>query len=143
MAEAREREAAAWLHRARDDLGAARKLLAGSDPFAATAAYHCQQAAEKALKAMIASTGDAIPKTHDLRVLLGRCIPLDQSLDELADACDELTPYATEFRYPGDTPDPGPDQVRGACDLAERIVATIACRIVRSAAQSGASRADT
>ena len=33
-------EAESWLERARDDLGAARKLLSGIDPFLATAAYH-------------------------------------------------------------------------------------------------------
>jgi HEPN domain-containing protein len=110
-------------------LGAAGKLLSGTDPFPATAAYHCQQAAERALKATIAGTGDAIPKTHDLRILLGRSIRIDQSLAVLADACDELTPYATEFRYPGDSPDPSPDQVRCAHALAAHIVAVVARRI--------------
>ncbi len=129
MSEALKLEAKAWLRRAHDDLGAAGKLLAGSDPFPATAAYHCQQAAEKALKALVASTGEAIPKTHDLRVLLGRCLPIDQSLAEFSDACDELTPYATEFRYPADIPDPSLEQVRYACELAETIVAAMDGRI--------------
>jgi len=53
----------------------------------------------------------------------------DALQSDLADACEELTPYATEFRYPGDTPDPSLDQVRSARDLAGTIVATIAGRI--------------
>jgi HEPN domain-containing protein len=129
MADALKLEAEAWLRRARDDLGVASKLLSGDDPFPATAAYHCQQAAEKALKAMIAGVGDTIPKTHDLRLLLGRCIQIDQSLTAFADTCDELTPYATEFRYPGDSPDPSPDQVRCAHGLADGIVEAVARRI--------------
>ena len=122
-------EADSWLRRARDDLGAARKLLSGDDPFPATAAYHCQQAAEKALKAIIAGTGDPIPKAHDLRVLIARCIRIDPSLAELEDACDELTPYATEFRYPTEVPDPGLGEVRSALELAERVAAAIEIRI--------------
>ena len=57
MAKGASLEALAWLHRASDDLGAADKLLGGDTPFAATSAYHCQQAAEKALKALIAAVG--------------------------------------------------------------------------------------
>jgi HEPN domain-containing protein len=121
-------EAESWLQRARDDLGAAGKLLSGDDPFPATAAYHCQQAAEKALKAVMAGTGDPIPKTHDLRVLIERCMRIDPALIGLQDACDELTPYATEFRYPTVVQDPGVDEVRCAFALAELVVATIESR---------------
>jgi HEPN domain-containing protein len=122
MSDATRQEAESWLQRAHDDLGAARKLLSGNDPFAATAAYHCQQAAEKALKAVIVGAADAPPKTHDLRVLIARCIRIDPALAGLRDACDELTPYATEFRYPTETQDPDPCEVRCAIDLAHRIV---------------------
>jgi HEPN domain-containing protein len=124
-------EAESWLRRARDDLGAARKLLSGDDPFPATAAYHCQQAAEKALKAVIAGTGDPIPKTHDLRVLIERCIRIDQSLAELEDVCEELTPYATEFRYPSEIPDPDLGEVQSALELAERVTTAIETHIQR------------
>lgn len=125
-------EAESWLQRAQDDLGAARKLMSGMDPFPATEAYHCKQAAEKALKAIIAGTSDPIPKTHDLRVLVERCIRIDQTLAELEDTCDELTPYATEFRYPTQIPDPGIEEVRCALELAERLVTTIAIDIKRN-----------
>lgn len=124
-----EREAAGWLMRARDDLGAAHKLLAEPDPFPATAAYHCQQAAEKALKALIASTDTPVPKTHDLRALIERCVAVDETLSVLRDACDELTPFATEFRYPTDAPDPTPGEVTQALKLSELIVVTISARL--------------
>lgn len=122
-------EAKAWLDRAHDDLGAARKLLSGPDPFPATAAYHCQQAAEKALKALIASTGERIPKTHDLRVLVERCAMIDGSLSAICAACEELSPYATEFRYPTDTSDPTPDDAADAANLAAGIISAIAASI--------------
>lgn len=129
MAEKASLEALAWLRRARDDLGAADKLLSGDKPFPATSAFHCQQAAEKALKALIAGTGQPVPRTHDLRVLLGRCVQIDLTLDGLADACDDLTPFATEFRYPTDSPDPDPEQIAQALELARQVIAAIEQRI--------------
>lgn len=122
MPDALKLEAEAWLGRARNDLGAARKLLSDPDPFPAIAAYHCQQAAEKPLKALLASTGEPIPKTHDLRVLVERCAIIDGSLGGLRDACEELTPFATEFRYPTDTPDPRADGAADAVKLAADII---------------------
>jgi HEPN domain-containing protein len=122
MADQLKVEADAWLRRARDDLGAARKLLAGHDTFPATASYHCQQAAEKALKAVLVADTVPIPKTHDLRVLIERCLLLEPSLDALRDACDELTPFATEFRYPTDAPDPTREDVAYAVTLSALIV---------------------
>lgn len=126
MADPLQLEAEAWLARANDDLGAARKLLSGQDPFTASASYHCQQAAEKALKAVLASSGEAIPKTHDLRVLIGRCVAIETSLEALRDACDELTPYATEFRYPTSSPDPTFVEVDAAIAFASAIVQAVA-----------------
>jgi HEPN domain-containing protein len=48
LAEARE-----WLARAEQDLQAVRTVLSAAVPLPAIAAYHAQQAAEKALKALI------------------------------------------------------------------------------------------
>jgi len=126
MPESARLEAESWLKRALDDLGATRKLLSGTDPFPATAAYHCQQAAEKALKAIVAATGEPIPKTHDLRSLVARCILVDGSLAKHQDACDDLTPYATEFRYPTEVPDPDPGEVHRAAALAQGIIDAVA-----------------
>jgi len=61
--------------------------------------FHCQQAAEKLLKALLSELGIAFRRTHDLRELMdaaedGGCeIP-----KELADL-DMLTPYGTLYRY--------------------------------------------
>lgn len=49
MDEATHGEVAAWLAIARRDLDSAKRLLVGDPPYRDTAAYHCQQAAEKAL----------------------------------------------------------------------------------------------
>jgi len=48
-----------WLVKAWHDLAAARKLAGGPDAYLDVAIYHCQQAAEKALKAFLAFTINA------------------------------------------------------------------------------------
>lgn len=46
-----------WLVKAQHDLAAARKLATGPDPYLDTAVYHCQQAAEKAIKGLLVVHG--------------------------------------------------------------------------------------
>src|SRR5574337_920168 len=63
--------------------------------------FHAQQAAEKALKAVLLSRGIEFPYTHDIKGLLkiaeagALVIPL--AVQQAA----RLTPYAVETRYPG------------------------------------------
>jgi HEPN domain-containing protein len=85
------------------DLETARRAATGQPPFYDVAVYHCQQAAEKAVKAFLVHHGRPFQKTHDIEVLLDRAVEVDSSLSRLADAADALTPYATRFRYPNAT----------------------------------------
>ena len=62
--------------------------------------YHCQQAAEKLLKAIIINYGGTIEKTHDLGLLAERCAEFVGVSDEIYDLCDNLTPYGVKIRYP-------------------------------------------
>jgi len=50
-----------WAH----DLGSAKRLISGDEPFLDTAVYHCQQAAEKALKAYLTLKDAPFQKIHD------------------------------------------------------------------------------
>ena len=58
-----------WLKRADIDLTAIRNSLYGPEPSPESAAYHCQQAAEKIIKAGLITAGVHPPKQHDLRQL--------------------------------------------------------------------------
>ena len=64
-----------WLRVAIGDLAGARLLLSTPAMPQRLAAYHAQQAAEKALKATIALEGFEPPFTHDLVYLLLECPP--------------------------------------------------------------------
>lgn len=64
---------AAWLQKAGHDLETAEGALHAEHAITDTAAYHRHLAAEKALKAFLASRFEPLVKTHDLIDLLRRC----------------------------------------------------------------------
>jgi HEPN domain-containing protein len=103
MADTPEPEAKAWLIKAWRDLETARRAVKDEPPFYDVGVYHCQQAAEKAVKAFLVHHGKPYEKTHDIEVLVDLAGEVDATFSELADAADTLTPYATRFRYPNAT----------------------------------------
>ena len=66
-----------WLIKARRDLLSAGQLAEGCVPLLDTAAYHCQQAAEKAIKGYLVYHDVRFEKTHDLDVLLSQAAEID------------------------------------------------------------------
>jgi HEPN domain-containing protein len=103
MADLQASEAKAWMVKAWRDLETARRAVVGEPPLYDMAVYHCQQSAEKAIKAYLVCKGKPYEKTHDIEVLVDLAGELDSSFSKLTDAADALTPYATRFRYPNAT----------------------------------------
>ncbi|HYN76434.1 MAG TPA: HEPN domain-containing protein [Lamprocystis sp. (in: g-proteobacteria)] len=118
------------MEKARRDLASAIRLLDGEPPYLDTAVYHCQQAAEKALKGFLAGRGRSLRRVHDLVLLLAECTELDPSFDPLADAAAMLTPYGTAFRYPGNISEPSLPEAREAVVAARCILDLAALRLV-------------
>ncbi|MBI4754083.1 MAG: HEPN domain-containing protein [Betaproteobacteria bacterium] len=131
MADDNTRLASAWLAKADHDIETARRALVGDPPITDTAAYHCQQAAEKAFKAFLAYHGVTPRKTHDLTVLLAECCKMDGDLVILAETAAMLTPFATTFRYPTVDPDPDVADVLEAIDCAASALRFIRARLER------------
>ena len=63
-------ELASWLDKAGEDLLAVDVLLPHAARLHAVVCFHCQQAAEKLLKAVHVALGLRPPRTHDLTLLL-------------------------------------------------------------------------
>jgi HEPN domain-containing protein len=61
--------------------------------------FHCQQAAEKILKALLSFLGVRFRKTHDLRELIDLLTDHGVDIPEAINKIDDLTPFAVEFRY--------------------------------------------
>ena len=89
-----------WLVKAHSDLRSARALVALPEPATDTAIYHCQQAAEKALKGYLAFRDQPLERTHDLERLLELATALESAFAPLETQADVLNPYSTAFRYP-------------------------------------------
>ncbi len=87
-----------WMQKGDSDRVAAERLLRDTGPYD-TACFHCQQAVEKYLKAVLALAGQAIPRTHDLEDLYNQCLTVAPGLilDRLE--LSALTPYAVQLRY--------------------------------------------
>ena len=87
-----------WLRKADSDLANAELCLAAGRSLD-TACFHCQQAAEKSLKAYLIAKKAKFAFTHDLKRLLDECSRLDPAYDALATDALRLTPYAVATRY--------------------------------------------
>jgi HEPN domain-containing protein len=113
----------AWMIKAWRDLETARRAAAGEPPFYDVAVYHCQQSAEKAVKAFLVHHGKTHEKTHDIEVLVDLACEIEANFGKLADAADALTPYATRFRYPNATfaVEPKPAEYNEALQHAQAI----------------------
>ena len=62
--------------------------------------FHCQQCAEKYLKALLQEVGLPVPRTHHLLALDGLLLPHRASLRPLRRGLDFLTRFAVGPRYP-------------------------------------------
>ena len=78
------------------DLARRRKL-----PLHDMVCFHCQQSAEKYLKARLEEGGVSFPKTHDLESLLALLLPLEPLWAALTAATKRLKPFGVLIRYPG------------------------------------------
>lgn len=96
----------AWLGSARADLAAARALLEHDEEGveASSVAFHAQQAAEKAIKAILIREKLPVPPRHDIGILL-RSLP-DSARSAFDARATGLTRYAAGVRYPAGIDDP-------------------------------------
>jgi HEPN domain-containing protein len=118
-----------WLLKAADDLRGAEVDLAAVPPLTGDAAFHCQQAAEKALKALLAWHDVPFRKTHDLAEIGQQCVALDVSLEPLCRRAEQLTTFAWIFRYPGDLEDPPVEEVVEALAVARDVHNAVRARL--------------
>jgi len=89
------------------------------------AAFHCQQAVEKTLKAFLVFSRTEFGKVHDLGLLLDLCRETGEDFESIRERIEPLTVFAVAFRYPG-PPDPSLRQVRSALDIVESVWSFVA-----------------
>ena len=91
-----------WIFKAENDYRSAEALLYVVEiPIVDTACFHCQQCAEKYVKAYLEEHEVDFPRNHNLMQLLDSCIQLDESFETIRRPLQSLEQYAVAIRYPG------------------------------------------
>lgn len=122
-----------WLSHAKSDLRLAH--LAATDEFVRReqACFHAQQAAEKAIKAVLVLGGIEFPLTHDIEELLEIVNTSGTIPPKEVQEAGLLTPYAVEFRYPGAWIEISETDLQEALQTAEHVVAWAETVLMNSA----------
>ncbi len=114
---------ASWLGFARADVEIAQGVSAEANPYVrGLGCFHCQQAAEKAFKAVLVSWAVPFPKTHDLSYLAELVKQHLGTLPPVAVEASRLAKYAVDARYP--------DEAFGVASAELEAAATTAIRVV-------------
>jgi len=90
-----------WIKKAEHDLGMAKLAIEHKPDFRDSICFHCQQAAEKYLKAYLIYLDIVFKKTHSLDYLLDLISEQDLVSDGLYSTAEILEDYGVEVRYPG------------------------------------------
>src|SRR5262249_49887740 len=90
-----------WVRKAEDDYATAAALQETPRRLHDQVCFHCQQSAEKYLKALLEELGLSIPKTHDLDDLQKLLAVHHATLRRLKRGLVFLTDFAVDVRYPG------------------------------------------
>ncbi len=97
-------EALRWFRQAQADLEVVRTLRTAGHY--AAACFHCQQAAEKALKAVLYSRGARVVLGHAGSDLAKQCQAHDPAFAEVSDDTAMLDQFYIPTRYPNGLPSP-------------------------------------
>lgn len=91
-----------WITKAEHDLGMAELAIANKPEYKDLICFHCQQCAEKYLKAYLIRLNISFRKSHSLNYLLDLLAAGDNVPDGIYNAAEILEDYGVEIRYPGD-----------------------------------------
>jgi HEPN domain-containing protein len=111
-----------WLNRARSNLKRAKADARLEGIYWEDLCFDAQQAAEKAIKAVLLHYEIEFPYVHDLARLLTLLSENDVEVPEDVKAAETMTPYATTIRYPMPYESMTKEQYEEAVHLAETVV---------------------
>jgi HEPN domain-containing protein len=120
-----------WLRRARGNLVLAEQRKP-KDAYWEDLCFEAQQAAEKAVKAVLRLSEVDFPKTHDIGELLALLNQSGQKVPRELWKADELSQYAVETRYPGPAEPVTRSEYRKALAVARKVVSWAESMIVRT-----------
>lgn len=89
-----------WINKAEGDLKTSGILLKADEILSDIVCFHCQQCAEKYLKAYSSYRNIFFPKTHKLKKLLALCLSVNMEFAALEITLKGLDDYSVTPRYP-------------------------------------------
>lgn len=107
-----------WVNIADRDLMAAEQGLKVYPVLSEIVCFHCQQAAEKYLKAYLVKYQVEFQKTHNIMSLINLCSTVDSVFKDKLLYADLLTDYAVEIRYPDEWYEPTIEEAKDAYRVA-------------------------
>lgn len=121
-----------WLSKARTDLALAILVLEKRpemEPWAA--AFHAQQAAEKAIKALLIARWIEPPRTHNLRVI-AELLPDEVGVGASTQSLASISEFSSDVRYTGpfeQAHEPTWQEAEAAVAIARAVLAAVADQI--------------
>ncbi len=122
MTEPKQSLVQSWLIKAEHDLILARNVSSIPGALLDVGIFHCQQAAEKAVKGFLVFHDLRFEKTHDIELLMSTARSVQSTFEAWLACGASLTPYAARFRYPGEVMQPSQQEYSAALQAAEAIV---------------------
>lgn len=104
-----------WIRKAEHDLGMANLAMTYQPEFRDSICFHCQQAAEKYLKAFLIKNHIEFKKTHSLTYLLDLISDEINLPNEVYDYAEILEDYGVAVRYP-ESREPSEEDTREALE---------------------------
>jgi HEPN domain-containing protein len=99
MSKRQHEQALMLVRKAQDDLALLAEVRHAPKVSDEIIGFHCQQAAEKLLKALLSESGVDFPRTHNLRFLMDLLTDAGSAVPEDVADLDMLTPFGTLLRY--------------------------------------------
>ena len=109
-----------WLNRARSNLALAKNRV--PDAYLEDLCFEAQQAAEKAIKALLIRSEVDFPYVHDVARLLSLLEEAGEPIPDIVRKAGELTPYALITRYPGPARPVTQEEYEDAVKTSEAVV---------------------
>ncbi|MEW5936887.1 MAG: HEPN domain-containing protein [Candidatus Thermoplasmatota archaeon] len=110
-----------WLRRARSNLERAKAGKISEGVLYEDLCFDCQQAAEKAIKALLISTGKEFPWEHSIPRLLELVEDAGIEIPVGVKGAIDLTDYAVKTRYPGGREPVTEEEYNKALKVAEKV----------------------
>lgn len=129
MADPSQELSQGWMHKADHDIGIAQLALNQKPEYTDAICFHCQQAAEKYLKALLVFKEIDFKRTHSLTYLLDLLSEKINISEKLYSYVEKLESFAVEVRYPDDMYEPTHKEAKEALNAAVKIKTFVLSKI--------------